>query len=281
MKKIGYILTLILLTQFSCKTTKVAVNKTSETQIESIKEILSKPEKPIIKALKSNRDSVFTIKYDTYQIFSKNGKLIENSRFENDGSLYQKSKNELDKNGKLIKGIRFNSTGGIKEKWNYIYDKNENLTEVKYYSAEGELTNIQQNVYDKKGNKIEMLRTNLKRNTVWKDTYVYNGANKKVEQLNYKPDGSLKGRRTYNYNEKGNKFEELYYKPDGTIMKFVSEYDEMDNLIIQNWFNEQGEQTHQTSFEYIYDKNGNWITKKRSSKGVLSLIWERQIKYYE
>ena len=271
---------LILFTQISCKTKNAVVTNEYEKSIKSIKEILSKPDKPIIKELNTNRDSIFAIKFDTYVIYSKNGKVIENSRYENDGSLYQKSKNELDENGKLIKGVRYNSKGEIKEKWNYIYDKNGNLTEVKYYDIEEDLTDIQLNVYDNKGNKIEMLRTNLKRNTVWKNTYVYNGHKEKIEQFRYKPDGSLKDRRTYKYNKKGNEIEQNLYKSDGSIIKFVSEYDKMNNLIVQNWFDEQGEQFDQTSFEYVYDENGNWITKSRSSNGVLSMIWERKIEYY-
>ena len=143
------------------------------------------------------------------------------------------------------------------------------------------MTNIQLNVYDDKSNKTEMLRTNLKRNTVWKNTYVYNKENEKIEQFRYKPDGKLKDRRTYKYDKNGNEIEQYHHKPDGSITKFVSEYDKLNNLTVQNWFNEHGEQTHQTSFEYVYDNNGNWITKKRSSNGVLGMIWEREIEYYK
>tara|TARA_R100001369_G_C3287513_1_gene163272 strand:- start:91 stop:471 length:381 start_codon:yes stop_codon:yes gene_type:complete len=126
-----------------------------------------------------------------------------------------------------------------------------------------------------------MVLKNSESDNGWKYVYKYNSDNNKIEQFRYKPDGSLRHRRTYNYNENGNEFEQFQNKPDGTIIKFVSEYDEMDNLIIQNWFNDHGKQTHQTSFKYVYDSNGNWITKKRSSKGVLSMVWERQIEYYE
>ena len=64
-------------------------------------------------------------------------------------------------------------------------------------------------------------------------------------------------------------------------MKFVSEYDEMNNMTVQNWFDEQDEKTHQTSFEYVYDENGNWISKRRSSNGELGMVWERQIEYHK
>ncbi|PHR92747.1 MAG: hypothetical protein COA80_14070, partial [Leeuwenhoekiella sp.] len=115
----------------------------------------------------------------------------------------------------------------------------------------------------------------------WKYVYKYNIDNKKIEQFRYKPDGSLKDRRTYSYDKGGNQHIEIMFKPDGSYTKFVSEYDEMGNLTIQNWYNEQDEKTHQTSFEYVYDDNGNWISKRRGTNGELSMVWERQIEYHE
>jgi len=280
MKKIGYILTLILFTQFSCKTTKNAVNKTTETQIQSIKEILLKPEKPIIKALKLNRDSVFAIKYDTYQILSKNGKLIENSRYENDGSLYQKRVNTINEKGVLINGEKYNSEGKIIENWNYLYDDNGNMIEVTYYDNDSVFTGKQVNKYDKNNNLTEYYYQNSKGKVTNRDTYKYFKNGKIKEEHRYKSDGTLRDRRTYEYDDNGNEIIDKAYKADGSIMIYKSEYDKMNNIIENYWINEKGEQTHQTSFEYVYDENGNWITKRRSSNGVLGMIWERKIEYY-
>jgi hypothetical protein len=280
MKKIGYILTLILFTQFSCKTTKNAVNKTTETQIQSIKEILLKPEKPIIKALKLNRDSVFAIKYDTYQILSKNGKLIENSRYENDGSLYQKRVNTINEKGVLINGEKYNSEGKIIENWNYLYDDNGNMIEVTYYDNDSVFTGKQVNKYDKNNNLTEYYYQNSKGKVTNRDTYKHFKNGKIKEEHRYKSDGTLRDRRTYEYDDNGNEIIDKAYKADGSIMIYKSEYDKMNNIIENYWINEKGEQTHQTSFEYVYDENGNWITKRRSSNGVLGMIWERKIEYY-
>lgn len=68
-------------------------------------------------------------------------------------------------------------------------------------------------------------------------------------------------------------------RSNGDYTKFISEYDNFNNLIIQNWYDKEGKLKHQTSFEYIYDNKGNWITKKRFSNGKLGFIWERQIEY--
>ncbi len=241
------------------------------------KEVLYNAEREGLK----NRDSLFDSNLSSYLVYDKNEKGIEHGQYEIDGSLYEKTFYERNEKGDALKGIQKNSADEVKSYWTYEYDSENNMIEVKTYDSENNLTNIQSNKYDKNGNTIEMISKSPKSDKGWKYIYKYNSDNKKIEQYRYKPDGSLKDRRTYNYDKKGNEFEQFQHKPDGTIMKFVSEYDEMNNLTIQNWFNEQGEQTHQTSFEYVYDQQGNWITKKRSSNKVLKLVWERKIEYYE
>jgi hypothetical protein len=241
------------------------------------KEVLYKVENGELKS----RTSLFESNLNSYTIYDKNEKPIEFGQYETDGSIYEKTFHERNDKGDALKAMQKNSSDEVKSYWTYEYDSDNNMIEVKTYDSENSLTKIQSNKSDENGNSIEMVLKNSESDIGWKYVYKYNSDNKKIEQLRYEPDGSLLDRRTYNYNEKGNEFEQFQHKPDGTIMKFVSEYDEMGNLTIQNWFNEQKEQTHQTSFEYVYDKNGNWITKRRSSKGVLSLVWEREIEYYE
>lgn len=242
-----------------------------------VKEVLYKVEDGELR----NRENLFDSNISSYTVYDKNGKIIENGRYEKDGSLYEKTFYERNENGDSQKGLKKNSSEELKSQWTYEYDVSNNLTKVRTYNSENILTNTQSNKLDKNGNNIEMLLIDHSRNSIWKYTYVYNDLGEKIEQFRYKPDGILKDRRTYKYNNKGDEFEQYKFNADGSYTKFVSEYDEMNNLIIQNWFNEKDEPTHQTSFEYVYDKIGNWITKKRSSNGVLSMVWERQIKYYE
>jgi hypothetical protein len=277
-KPMKYILLLGILISFSGTNLIAQSNIDSlKPKMKMVKEVLYKVENGELK----NREKLFDSNISSYIIYDKNEKVIENGQYERDGSLYEKTFYERNENGDSQKGIKKNSSEELKSQWTYEYDSDNNLTEVKTYDSENNLTNTQTNKHDKNGNNIEMLLTNHTRNTVWKYTYAYNDNGEKIEQFRYKPDGSLKDRRTYHYNKKGNEFEQFKFNPDGSYKKFVSEYDEMNNLTVQNWFNEKEEQTHQTSFEYVYDDNGNWITKKRSSNRVLSMVWERQIEYYE
>lgn len=246
-------------------------------KIRMVKEVIYKPENGKLK----NRKNLFNKNISSYTIFDKNEKVIENGQYEMDGSLYEKIIYERNEEGIAQKAMIKNSSNELKSYWTYEYDSNGNMIKVKTYDSENNLTNIQSNKYDKKGNSIEMLLKRPGNERGWKHVYKYNSNNKKIEQFRYKPDGSLKDQRTYSYDKDGNENLQFKLNPDGSFMKFVSEYDKMGNLTVQNWFNEQGEQTHQTSFEYIYDKNGNWISKRRSSNGELGMVWERQIEYYE
>jgi hypothetical protein len=246
-------------------------------KIKMAKEVLYKVENSELK----NRDNLFESNLNSYTIYDKNEKPIEFGQYETNGSLYEKTIYERNEKGDAQKAMKKNSSGETKSFWTYEYDSNNNMIEVKTYDAENNLTNIQSNKYDENGNNIEMLSKRSEGDNGWKYVYKYNFDDKKIEQFRYKPDGSLKDRRTYSYDKDGNENVQFKFNPDGSFMKFVSVYDKMDNLTIQNWFDEHDEQTHQTSFEYVYDENGNWITKKRSSKGVLSMVWERKIEYYE
>lgn len=229
-----------------------------------------------------NRDEVLASNIDKYTIYDKNEKVIESGRYNpSNGALYEKTTYNRDKNGNAIKAIKRESSDKIKSYWTYKYDSKNNLVEVKTYNVKNVLTKTQSNKYDREGNNIEMILGSPNSNGAWKYIYKYNDKKERIEQLKYKPDGSLKDKRVYSYDKNGNEDVQIKFSTGGSFTKFISTYDENNNLLVQDWFNEKGEKIHQTSFEYVYDKFGNWITKKRSSKGVLSMIWERQIEYYK
>ncbi|WP_250432476.1 RHS repeat domain-containing protein [Hanstruepera flava] len=273
-----YILLLGILISFSGTNLIAQSNSDSlKPKMKMVKEVLYKPENGELKS----RENLFETDLSSYKVYDKNEKIIELGQYEIDGSIYETTFYERDENGKALKTMQKNSSGELKGYWTYTYDDNDNMIEVKTYDSSDNLVKIQSNKYDEKGNNVEMILKSPESENGWKYLYKYNFDNKLVERFRYKPDGSLKDRRTYSYDKDGNENLQFKFNPDGSFMKFVSEYDEMNNMTIQNWFNEQDEQTHQTSFEYVYDENGNWISKRRSSNGELGMVWERQIEYYE
>ncbi len=278
-KSIKYILLIGTLISFSgTKLIAQSPKDNSKFKKKIVKVALYKAENGKLK----NRDSILTSNIDKYIVFDKNEKIIENGRYNpSNGSLYEKTIYKREKKGNTIKAIKRNSSDEIKSYWTYKYDSNDNLIEVKTYNAKNVLTQIQSNKYDKNKNNIEMISSSPNSSGGWRYIYKYNDKKEKTEQLRYKPDGSLKDRRTYSYDKNGNEDLQIKFNPDGGFTKFISKYDKNNNLTVQDWFNEKGEKTHRTSFEYVYDKNGNWITRKRSSNGILGMIWERQIEYHK
>ncbi len=158
-------------------------------------------------------------------------------------------------------------------------DKNGNVTEFKNYNSENELVYLQKNEYDINGNVISRTTKSTKSEKVYKTELIYNSKNEVVKKIKYNTDGTIKDTRTYKYDENGNEIESELIRSNGNYTKFISEYDNFNNLIAHNWYDKDGNQDHQTTFEYTYDAQENWITKKRFSNGELGFIWERKIEY--
>ena len=200
--------------------------------------------------------------------------------YENSGRIHEKSIYTRDNNGNALSGKKENSKRQVKSSWEYFYNSKDELLEIKTYNLKGELSYRQLNVFDTKGNQIKMILENIKQNSSRETTYKYNSNGEKTEQINFNPDKSFKDKRTYKYDSRGNEIEQVLVQSDSSYIRFDSKYDEYNNLIIQKWYNKKGEQTQETSYLYVYDDYGNWITKKRLSKNVLNMVWERKLKYY-
>ncbi len=277
-KLINYTLVLVFLLLSSGLTLYAQTTSDSlKPKMKMVKEVLYKPENGEIKS----REDLFDSELNSYKKYDKNEKIVETGQYETDGSVYEKTFYERDEKGKALKAIQKNASGQVKSYWTYIYDEEGNMIEVNTYDQNNKLIKIQSNKYDEKGNNVEMIIKSPENENGWKYIYKYNFDNKLIERNRYMPDGSLKDRRTYAYDKDGNENLQYKFNPDGSFIKFVSEYDEMNNLTVQKWFNELDKQIHQTSFEYIYDDNGNWISKRRISNGKLGMVWERNIEYYE
>ncbi|NQX78086.1 hypothetical protein [Gilvibacter sp.] len=272
-----YILALLV---FSVADTLYAQNESENDGpvMKSVKESMYKPKNGQLKA----RESLFDDGLNTIIIYDKNGDMTEIRRFEDYGVLIETTYYERNKAGKAIEGMVIDQSEIVKNYWTCQYNSDNKLIEVLSYNSDDRLIQIQNNTYDANGNLIVMSMSDPDRNPQWKHEYKYNAKNQKIEQLRYLRDGSLKDRRTYEYNKDGQEVAQYKFnsKDDG-YTKFVSTYDEMGNLIIQNWFDETGKQTHQTTFEYVYDPYGNWISKRRGSDGKLNMVWEREIEYYD
>ena len=228
------------------------------------------------------RDSTFTNDHlERYDMYDVNEKIIEYGQYDGEGNIYEVTKIQKDQSGNPIKGTIYDSKGNLKKYYTTIIDKNGNVAEFKNYNIENELVYLQKNEYDTNGNVTSRTGGNPKSDKVFKTELEYNSNNEVIKKIKYNSDKTVKDTRTYAYDVNGNEIESELFKSNGDYTKFISEYDKLNNLTIQNWYDKEGKQKHQTSFEYTYDNQENWITKKRFSNGELGFVWERKIEYYK
>ncbi|GGH01667.1 hypothetical protein GCM10007415_42230 [Parapedobacter pyrenivorans] len=135
------------------------------------------------KGRKTHRLSFYdTNKRSTYNKFkyNQNGKLIDRSTFNSDGTLQSRETYEYDEKEGLVMEHRHNSNdeisltfiskyktdgallsreahrkNGMEDKTTYTYDDKQCLLEEHYYNSNGELTQVIQYKYDDIGNRIE------------------------------------------------------------------------------------------------------------------------------
>ena len=209
-------------------------------KIKLIKEVFYEVENNILK----NRDSLLSLKIDNYLMFDENEKLIESGKYNSKYEFYEKITYERNKNGFSEKGVRKGKLEKVQSLWTYQYDSINNLVEVRTYDSQNNLINTQFNKYDRKGNHTQMLLVNHNQQTVWKYIYRYNDIGQKIEELKYKPNGGLKNRQIYSYDRRGNESEQIKSNVNGSYTKIISVYNNQDDLIFQDWYNDKNEKTY-------------------------------------
>lgn len=257
----------------SCSTKKITKKKNSnfKTIYEASYSAKRSGEMTREKALKE--------KVDRIEMYDRKGNLIEYWKYETDGTIYEKTKLKKNNDGKLLKSETSDNFGKLKR---YLETELNNSGYIKFYRTfndKKELTSIQENKYDKKGNIILISSTTISSNRTFKTASKYDSKNNLIEEIDYKPNGKIRDTRTFKYDNSGNQIESELTRPNGDYTKFVSTYDKQNNILTQYWYDKKGKQKHWNNWEYNYDKNGNWITKKRFSNGKLGYVWERKIEY--
>ena len=225
------------------------------------------------------REDALAQKLDKKEIYNKKGVLTEYWKYEIDGTVYEKIKIAKNESGKLVKRTTFDGEGKLKSYVSTEFDEKENIIRFRTYNANDELTSMQENHYDSSGNTISRSNTSIASNKTYKTTSKYNSQNQLIEETDFNPDGLMRDIRTFKYDEKGNEFESDLTRANGDFTKFVSQYDKVNNITSQYWYDNEGNQKHWNSFSYVYDKHNNWITKKRYTNGELGYVWERKIEY--
>ena len=189
--------------------------------------------------------------------YAENGNRTEENWYKLDGSLDKKKTYEYGEKGNRIEENMYNSDGSLDSKKTYEYDEKGNRIEENWYKLDGSLSHKRKYNYDEKGYKIEL--------------YVY------------RSDGRAELVETYKYDKKGNKIECIGCGWDMTATGYneTHKYDEKGNIIEYKGILDNGFLHFKQSYEYEFDKQGNWIKQIEFLDGIPTYILERQYGYYD
>ncbi len=248
----------------------------------------------------------------------KNGKIVQYSKktswagkdkfiFNNQGNLVEKHFYNYTK-------------GDLYSKWTYKYDTERQLIECRMCFTDLASTKCHLNkyIYEKEGNKIVVRHYEIREffpeagdgdyvRTKWIYTYdkeqkyiikseEYRGEDDLQEKITYTYDenGNLIKENcvynnkehsiiTYKYNEKGNVIEKKfwcdYYKEINKTIRF--DYDENGNIVTELYASYEGDKIYSIyTYQYKYDKKGNWTECIKYKIGEPDKVLKRTYKYF-
>lgn len=161
----------------------------------------------------------------------------------------------------------------------YKYDDfGRKIEEVLQVGIDGK--EIHSYTYDKRSNLLTESIHNVGPNTSGKEyltSFKYNSMDQVIEEWTGYSD-NLELSAAYFYDKYGNRVKETTH--GGISSDETRIYDEFGNITEVLTLNDDGKISSQTTYEYDYSNNGNWLRMKVISDGVLTKICEREITYY-
>lgn len=213
-----------------------------------------------------------------YQYDSINGNLL--GSYEH-GFLFQgKWLHTYDAEGKLITTTMYDKEDSVLVISTHEYDENDNMVRsvgkgiAEYMTDDDEII-----TYDEQGNLLQKKKTT--------DRYLYlknfkNGLIVEKKEFGGENKEELNEHEKYEYDKNGNEITIFNFDADGQLkstQRMV--YDEHNNRISKQFFNDKNELEVTWTAELIYDEFGNWTQKLISKEGNPVSILEREIEYYE
>jgi hypothetical protein len=215
---------------------------------------------------------------------------------------------KFDTDGKLTEKSQLSPTGDVKSVTKYTYDKDGNMLNSKTYDSKDNLIFKTELTYNDKGQAIEVLFTNIEMGSVVKTVktynkkgflsgtkryyddnefesehrYIYNDSNRIVAERIYETENakSFDEEWKYKYDNKRQKVEEALYDPAGNLLSSTTyQYNEQGNVNSKTVKSDVLNST--VSFEYVYDKIGNWKRKTQKENGKDKIFLSKRIEYYQ
>lgn len=195
-------------------------------------------------------------------IFNKQGYITENIFYD----IENKEESRVKITHFTTQGARqeavWEEKGGVSTKATFQYDEKGNLSEEILHHKEG--NHHSKYKYDEKGNliKINFTIKSLESDFIFEYLFKYNKKNQVIEEISYNKDKQMISKILKKYNKQGDYIKKTELFPDENSKK----KEKLSKV------------TH--SYQYTYDKNGNWIKKIEYQGKEPIQIYEREIKYF-
>ena len=222
---------------------------------------------------------------DTEKIkLDKAGKEIERSVYNQKDSLLYTDTINYSAKGERLERIFRNKEGALVKKILYRYDDNGRKIEEHHIKPDGSLEHNVTYKYDARGNCTEWASFSARGVLVGKQTFYYDAKNNNTQEVWwFLADSSRNQKLVYTYNDKGQEVERKKYTlSDSLKYKDVSSYDYTGSLMKMERFDTGNNIVpgFSNTYQYEYDKKGNWIKKEVQAKGKTGYLYLRKIEYY-
>lgn len=191
-------------------------------------------------------------------VFRYNPEGIVNKKFRyaNNGKILNKLVLSYDKKGRKIGETWYHPDGSLDAKWTFRYDTNGNKIRETWYQHDGKIGYWNAYQYDSQGNKIEEIWYKSHDSLAYKETFRYDNQKHLVEAYKwYLPYSSNFVKITYQYGLGNNVVKVTRYLPNGGV-------------------------DFKETYQYVFDKQGNWVQKIKFVNDVPKIITVRKIKYF-
>jgi hypothetical protein len=162
---------------------------------------------------------------------------------------------QYDKENRIIREFRESKKYGDTSSWNYKYSKNNTL--IKYYQKDYQVLYYKYSQV----NDVELLTTaNSDSSYQRKMKFIYDKENRLIRYENYENTDSIVSQRILSYNNESRNFRNEINEDKKYKYKINKSFEYDENGNVKKIFNEEKKLIGW--FEYVYDRNKNWIEQK-------------------
>ncbi|HLN72584.1 MAG TPA: hypothetical protein VK205_04765 [Prolixibacteraceae bacterium] len=246
-------------------------------------------------------------KYRTIIQFDEQGFIKEQASYNPDGSLIRKWVNEYNsdhlkvsrscyvghdslsyilryyynRQGKLIWTKLFDSNNYLESQYSTEYDDSLNIVKETFLGDDASYKNLVVHTYNDQNKIKEDLFLDTVRNHEWKQLYHYNDRSQLEEIILQSPNDSILNKTKYTYLS-NNKVDKVYHYNAKMELESITDYnyDSMDNIVEILEITPDNITRKSNTYQYNYDKNGNWTFLSETENHKNGNIITRKIEYY-